>query len=817
MNKVTVTTSWDDGHVLDVRLATLLKKYNIRGTFYISPKDREFTSEERLTNDQVRELAKDFEIGAHTMTHPRLTDLGKKEAKEEIVSSKEYLEKLLGKPVTSFCYPAGYYAPKYMEMVRRAGFTLGRTVERFTIRVPKDPFSLSTTIHAYRHWSDAWPIFKRVGITKFLSCYLHWDELAIQLFEEASRTGGVFHLWGHSWEIEKNKDWERLERVLEHIALRSTVDYVTNAQLISETKNMQKTVLFVTPYFLPYGGGLERYAFEIASRLQKDYQWRVVIVTSGNCRGRDQVEDYNGLTVYRLSYQFKVSNTPFSFRWFSRAKKILKEENPDIVNIHTPVPGIGDVIAWLIKNKPCVVAYHAGSMHKSHSCLNILVWLYEHTLMRVLLGRADSIVCSSDYVRFQFLEEYVSKSRTITPAVDTSIFKPAPEKKNARPTILFVAGLNRSEQHKGLQILIEAVKILREKIPNIQLTVVGGGNMQSEYELRVKRLGLENSVIFTGRLQGSALVEKYQQAHVFVLSSRNESFSMVALEAMACALPVVSTRVGGITSLIEGGETGFLVEAVTSTDFAEKIAQILLNPKASAVLGKNGNTKAVEQFGWNSRTLEFNTLFLERLHKEKLHKIRILETPVRFYPYIGGVENHIYYLSEQLVKLGYDITVMCANEPKASASESVKGFQVRRLSYTFKIANTNITLGLPRALWRSEFDVIHTHMPTPWSADWSALVARLRKKPLVLTIHNDMDKADLFGKVVTWIYVRTFFRLLLRSAAKIIIVNMEWRTSFKKTSHIFERYGKKVIAIPNGVDTEMFKISAEKTDAHRIL
>ena len=96
MNKVTVTTSWDDGHVLDVRLATLLKKYNIRGTFYISPKDREFTSEERLTNDQVRELAKDFEIGAHTMTHPRLTDLGKKEAKEEIVSSKEYLEKLLG-------------------------------------------------------------------------------------------------------------------------------------------------------------------------------------------------------------------------------------------------------------------------------------------------------------------------------------------------------------------------------------------------------------------------------------------------------------------------------------------------------------------------------------------------------------------------------------------------------------------------------------------------------------------------------------------------------------------------------------------------
>ena len=80
-----ITTSWDDGHVLDARLAALLKKYNLPATFYIAPKNREFSQSELLSRKEIKALAKDFEIGSHTMTHPVLTTLSDKEIEKELL------------------------------------------------------------------------------------------------------------------------------------------------------------------------------------------------------------------------------------------------------------------------------------------------------------------------------------------------------------------------------------------------------------------------------------------------------------------------------------------------------------------------------------------------------------------------------------------------------------------------------------------------------------------------------------------------------------------------------------------------------------
>lgn len=232
MKKIIVTTSWDDGHVLDLKLAELLRKYYIPATFYISPRDREIKESERLTDHQILELSKNFEIGAHTMNHPRLSKIGLVEAKKEILDSKNYLEKLIGKPVTSFCYPGGDYVGIHRQIVRDAGFIFARTVERFSDGKNSDQFLFPTTIHTYRHWSDAIKILRIVGVSNFLNAYLNWDELAIILFDKTIENGGIFHLWGHSWEIEKNKDWKRLERVFKYISNKNGVDYITNSEII---------------------------------------------------------------------------------------------------------------------------------------------------------------------------------------------------------------------------------------------------------------------------------------------------------------------------------------------------------------------------------------------------------------------------------------------------------------------------------------------------------------------------------------------------------------------------------------------------------
>ncbi|OGG59807.1 hypothetical protein A2765_04440 [Candidatus Kaiserbacteria bacterium RIFCSPHIGHO2_01_FULL_56_24] len=229
-----VTTSWDDGHVLDLKLASLLKRYGVKGTLYISPFDRELAPEKRLSQRDVRALAKDFEIGAHTVTHPYLPHVDVSTARKEISGSKRILEEWIGTPVTSFCYPKGGFLPVHQEMVREEGFMRARTTERFVLTRGGDPFAFPTSIHTYDHWSDVWGVLKlaRFNLIRFLRLYRRWDLQATALFDAFLEKGGVFHLWGHSWEVDAHHDWTRLENVLKYIANRAGVQYVANDALV---------------------------------------------------------------------------------------------------------------------------------------------------------------------------------------------------------------------------------------------------------------------------------------------------------------------------------------------------------------------------------------------------------------------------------------------------------------------------------------------------------------------------------------------------------------------------------------------------------
>lgn len=233
--KIIVTTSWDDGHILDIKLADLLSRYGIKGTFYISPENHEFKKENLLNEEQIRQIGDNFEIGAHTITHPKLSELSSSDAKKEIDGSKKYLERTTGKRVASFCYPGGYYTKENVRQVVEAGFRLARTVRRFDLEFKDNQFELGTSVHTYDHWSDLWPIlvFSKFNPFTFFRFYRRWDDLAIAMFDRCKQDGHrIFHLWGHSWEIEKHGDWSRLERVLAHISRRENVNYINNGELI---------------------------------------------------------------------------------------------------------------------------------------------------------------------------------------------------------------------------------------------------------------------------------------------------------------------------------------------------------------------------------------------------------------------------------------------------------------------------------------------------------------------------------------------------------------------------------------------------------
>ena len=230
---VYVTTSWDDGHKLDVRLAALLQKYGIKGTFYVCPQDREFRRDDLLSNPDLQSISKDFEIGGHTITHPHLTRIPTAQADDEIALSKAYLEEILQREVTAFCYPYGDHNDAVKAIVKKYGYSMARTTKRYAFDIPQDLFAVPTTFHTYSHYSDL------PKILPFAKFSLHtvknlwdWENLAIALFERTCQTGGVFHLWGHSWEIEKYNGWQKLENILAHIAQKSNVIHQTNTEII---------------------------------------------------------------------------------------------------------------------------------------------------------------------------------------------------------------------------------------------------------------------------------------------------------------------------------------------------------------------------------------------------------------------------------------------------------------------------------------------------------------------------------------------------------------------------------------------------------
>lgn len=236
MKKIIVTTSWDDGHRHDIKLARLLKKYSIKGTFYIPPKTREFPRSELLSDSEIVKLSQDFEIGGHTMTHPILTKISLAEAEKEIIEGKQYLEKLISGRLISFSYPRGKHNTALQKLVKKCGFSYARTVQRHRFEMSKNVYANPTSLHAFKQYQDIFKIawFSRWSPIAFFK-NMNWENLAKRTFDNI-KDGGVYHFWGHSWIIDKKNEWDKLERVFSYIANRGNVVYQTNGELVTATR-----------------------------------------------------------------------------------------------------------------------------------------------------------------------------------------------------------------------------------------------------------------------------------------------------------------------------------------------------------------------------------------------------------------------------------------------------------------------------------------------------------------------------------------------------------------------------------------------------
>lgn len=246
----------------------------------------------------------------------------------------------------------------------------------------------------------------------------------------------------------------------------------------------------------------------------------------------------------------------------------------------------------------------------------------------VILKRANGIVASTPQEVKNILDLYdVSGEniRLIRAGVNKDLFRPIDKEKaiekieiDFENVLLFVGRITRA---KGLSILIKALKKVKKRFDEeVKLLVVGGdvsGVMHSEEEERQKRklkkmlteLGLNDDVKFLGPVEREKLPYYYALAEVCVVPSRYETFGLVAVEAMACGLPVVASKVGGLEHTIEHGVSGLHFVPGRADSLAESILNILKNSQKLKEMRINARKRAARNFSLERTTKQIKELY----------------------------------------------------------------------------------------------------------------------------------------------------------------------------------------------------------------
>ena len=210
--------SYDDGVWQDVRLVEMLNQYGLKCTFNLNSglMDPPFVWEsdgvrvERMPPDKLPGLYQGHEIASHTLHHCDLTQLSDGELFEQVIDDKHALEKMFGQKVTGFAYPYGNTNKKVKFLLNQCGVSYARGVRStHSFDMPEDLLDISPTC---RHKEDG--IF----------------DLAREFIALQPDSPKLFLLWGHSYEFDMQRGWERFERFCDLIAGHDDIFYATTAQ-----------------------------------------------------------------------------------------------------------------------------------------------------------------------------------------------------------------------------------------------------------------------------------------------------------------------------------------------------------------------------------------------------------------------------------------------------------------------------------------------------------------------------------------------------------------------------------------------------------
>jgi glycosyltransferase involved in cell wall biosynthesis len=199
------------------------------------------------------------------------------------------------------------------------------------------------------------------------------------------------------------------------------------------------------------------------------------------------------------------------------------------------------------------------------------------------------------------------RMRVVGNGIHVDVFQPIPGAR--RESDRLITTLSADQPLKGFRYLAEALAILRRERPELKLTVIGEPGQRTGTAEKIRELGLEGAIEFTGRVADHEIAERYSRATLAVVPSLYEGFGFPAGEAMACEVPLVSTRGGALPEVVgTDGSCGILAEAGDAPDLARAIAEVLaMDEDRRRAMGESGRRRVLANFTWQraaERTVE---------------------------------------------------------------------------------------------------------------------------------------------------------------------------------------------------------------------
>lgn len=308
-------------------------------------------------------------------------------------------------------------------------------------------------------------------------------------------------------------------------------------------------VLMVTPRFFPDIGGVERYAGAISKRMLRDGV-DVVIFTTDTTGKLPKYQVIDGIPVFRFR-----SFAPNDLYFFSPAqfKALLRVRGYDIIHVleYQSFSPLAVAFARKTNEIPCVMTPHLGFFK-----VGMMLHRLYNLIGRYIISQMSKVIITSpDEVKIlEGLGINVEKRAVYIPnGVDPDYFRIRRTRFQKR--LLF---LGRLEKYKGVQHILMALKHLNDD--EVRLQVVGDGPYRRELEALTLRLGLSQQVSFLGRVHGLGLLGILSNCDVLVLPSSYESLPLSVLEAMASSMPVICSRITGLTNILIDGENGVVLD-----------------------------------------------------------------------------------------------------------------------------------------------------------------------------------------------------------------------------------------------------------------